>query len=186
MSFGVNSSKGTQVEASSEMARRHPPVTAPLVLLISMVGVAAAQAPVSKPPDNPTSQLHWYRGNTHTHTINSDGDAAPDVVTRWYREHDYQFLVITDHEYLTDIAPLNVLFGAAGQFLVMKGQEVTQRLIDPAHPDGRRQAHINSINPHDLVLPIGPKDGIASGISMLESYRRNIGEWCRVSGDRGY
>ena len=31
--------------------------------------------------------MHWYKGNTHTHTLNSDGDSTPDDVVRWYREH---------------------------------------------------------------------------------------------------
>ena len=26
--------------------------------------------------------LHWYKGNTHTHTLNSDGDSTPDDVVR--------------------------------------------------------------------------------------------------------
>ena len=43
----------------------------------------------------------WYKGNTHTHTLNSDGDSTPDDVVRWYREHGYQFLVLTDHNFLT-------------------------------------------------------------------------------------
>ncbi|MDG2423575.1 MAG: hypothetical protein P8M22_06320 [Phycisphaerales bacterium] len=39
----------------------------------------------------------WYRGNTHTHTYWSDGDAAPDQVVAWYVDHDYDFLVLSDH-----------------------------------------------------------------------------------------
>src|SRR5262245_1668071 len=31
----------------------------------------------------------WYKGNTHTHTLNSDGDSTPDEVVRWYRSHGY-------------------------------------------------------------------------------------------------
>src|SRR5262245_46662494 len=30
------------------------------------------------------SQTRWYKGNTHTHTTNSDGDSAPVDVVRWY------------------------------------------------------------------------------------------------------
>ena len=29
---------------------------------------------------NPASKLNWYRGNLHTHTINSDGDSSPSDV----------------------------------------------------------------------------------------------------------
>jgi hypothetical protein len=74
-------------------------------------------------------------------------------VARWYREHGYQFLVVTDHEYLTDVAPLNQLFGADGQFLVIPGEEVTQWSANREHPS----AHINSINPRRIVYPIGER-----------------------------
>lgn len=85
-------------------------LSAAVVAWLSLISLATAQQP----------ELHWYKGNTHTHTINSDGDSAPDVVARWYREHDYQFLFITDHEYLTDPGPLNALLGQ-GTFLAVVG-----------------------------------------------------------------
>ena len=44
---------------------------------------------------------HWFRGNLHTHTTNSDGDSPPDVVTAWYRDAGYDFLALTDHDLLT-------------------------------------------------------------------------------------
>ena len=69
----------------------------------------------------------WYKGNTHTHTLNSDGDSTPDDVVRWYREHGYQFLVLTDHNFLTSVDGLNALHGASEKFLVVKGEEVTDR-----------------------------------------------------------
>ena len=43
----------------------------------------------------------WLRGNTHTHTNQSDGDSSPADVVRWYEEHGYDFLVITDHDRIT-------------------------------------------------------------------------------------
>lgn len=39
----------------------------------------------------------WYRGNTHAHTLWSDGDGAPELVTSWYRASGYDFLALTDH-----------------------------------------------------------------------------------------
>jgi hypothetical protein len=44
--------------------------------------------------------LRWYRGNLHTHTLWSDGDDYPEMVARWYRDHDYDFLCFTDHNTL--------------------------------------------------------------------------------------
>ena len=42
----------------------------------------------------------WYRGNTHTHSLWSDGDAAPEAVVGWYQEQGYDWLSITDHDVL--------------------------------------------------------------------------------------
>ena len=67
----------------------------------------------------------WYKGNLHTHTLNSDGDSTPEDVVRWYREHGYDFLVLTDHNFLTGVDGLNAVQGAAGKFLVVRGEEVT-------------------------------------------------------------
>lgn len=62
----------------------------------------------------------WARGNLHTHTTNSDGDSAPQVVCDWYRDHGYQFLVISDHAKVTDVVPLN----KAADFVVIPGEEL--------------------------------------------------------------
>ena len=115
----------------------------------------------------------WYRGNTHAHTINSDGDSPPDAVVRWYREHGYHFTFITDHELVTDVAPLNAVFGVPGKFLVLSGQEVTQRVADQAHPDGRRQAHVNALGTTQVILPIGERN-IASGTTIAATYARHL------------
>jgi len=42
-----------------------------------------------------------YRGNIHTHTTESDGDAEPEKVVEWYNNHGYDFLVLSDHNHLT-------------------------------------------------------------------------------------
>ena len=96
------------------------PRVAVVLLLIACATDVHAQAPAAR----------WYKGNTHTHTLNSDGDSTPDEVVRWYREHGYHFLVLTDHNFLTDVTALNALHGADDQFLVLKGEEVTDRFGD--------------------------------------------------------
>lgn len=42
----------------------------------------------------------WYKGNLHTHTYWSDGDAFPEMVLDWYKTNDYQFVALTDHNTL--------------------------------------------------------------------------------------
>ncbi|MCK5579293.1 MAG: histidinol-phosphatase, partial [Planctomycetes bacterium] len=39
----------------------------------------------------------WYRGNTHTHTLWSDGNAPPEVSIAWYQDNGYDFLALSDH-----------------------------------------------------------------------------------------
>ncbi len=43
---------------------------------------------------------YWWRGNLHTHTLWSDGDAFPEVVAEWYRRNGYHFLALSDHNVL--------------------------------------------------------------------------------------
>lgn len=44
----------------------------------------------------------WFRGNTHTHTWWSDGDSPPEMAVKWYKEHGYHFLVLSDHNVLSE------------------------------------------------------------------------------------
>ena len=58
----------------------------------------------STPPTHSLSaddSKSWYKGNTHTHTLWSDGDAAPELAVAWYKEHGYDFLSLTDHNTLS-------------------------------------------------------------------------------------
>jgi len=126
-------------------------------MAIGAVVVAGLLAGLVSATPAETPALRWYRGNTHTHTINSDGDASPDVVVRWFREHGYQFVVVTDHEQLTAVEPLNRQFGAPDRFLVIGGEELTQEIEDSSHPDRVRQLHINAINLATTVHAIGRK-----------------------------
>ena len=105
-------------------------------------------------------QTRWFKGNTHTHTLNSDGDSTPDDVVRWYREHGYQFLVLSDHNFLTSVDALNALHGADQKFLVIKGEEVTDRF-------GEKPLHVNGLDVARTVAPQG-------GQSVVDVLQRNV------------
>ncbi len=130
-----------------------------LVLALQLTFVNTIES-TSKRPETPKQRLRWYKGNTHTHTLNSDGDSTPDEVVRWYREHAYQFLVLTDHNFLTSVDGLNALHGADEQFLAIRGEEVTDNF-------GNKPIHVNGINLSRVVEPQGGK-------SVLETLQRNI------------
>lgn len=79
-----------------------------------------------------SQEAQWYKGNTHTHTTNSDGNETPRRVVRWYLDHNYNFLVLSDHSYLTDIKYLDT--DKNDDFILIPGEEVTDRAENkPVH-----------------------------------------------------
>ena len=106
----------------------------------------------------------WFKGNLHTHTLNSDGDSTPDDVVRWYREHGYNFVTITDHNYLTSVDGLNALHGADDKFVVIKGEEVTDRF-------GDKPIHVNGLDPASFIKPPGGGSVVAMVQNMIDAIR---------------
>ena len=43
----------------------------------------------------------WFKGNTHTHSLWSDGNDFPEMIAGFYKEHGYHFLVLSDHNVLS-------------------------------------------------------------------------------------
>lgn len=39
----------------------------------------------------------WFKGNTHTHSLWSDGNDFPEMIFDWYRERGYDFVGMSDH-----------------------------------------------------------------------------------------
>jgi hypothetical protein len=81
--------------------------------------------------------MPWFKGNTHTHSIVSDGDTAPLEVCAWYKSHGFDFVCMTDHNHPFDPAWLEGSGIADSSFLVIPGVEVTtvaQAL--PVHVNG--------------------------------------------------
>ena len=115
---------------------------APVCIVAIFALSAAARLPVAQSPAS--SSVRWFKGNTHTHTVNSDGDSTPDEVVRWYREHGYNFFVLTDHNYLTSVDGLNAVHGASDRFIVVRGEEVTSTASSKA-------VHVNGLNVDALV-----------------------------------
>ena len=137
----------------------------PIIATALVAALALFDVPAAHDQQGP---LRWYKGNTHTHTLNSDGDSTPDEVVRWYREHGYRFLVLTDHNFLTSVDALNALHGADEQFRVIRGEEVTDRF------DGK-PIHVNGLDVSAAVAPQG-------GTSVVDVLQRNVDAIRRVDG----
>jgi hypothetical protein len=161
---------------SYQMLKRMALVRAFAPLLLLGMLYAASTSAASQ------ATWHWYRGNTHTHTHfkpDTDANETADNVVEWYKGHGYQFVVITDHENLTDVGPLNAAHGEPGKFLVIQGQEITQMIRAPDAPFGRRHAHVNGIGTQRLILPIEPNP---ANVPMADAYVRNIAEVAKAGG----
>jgi hypothetical protein len=124
--------------------------------------------PLLIPQTAPAPARSWFKGNLHTHTLNSDGDSTPDDVVKWYRERNYHFLVLTDHNYVTEIAGLNALHGAAGKFLLITGEELSDQFQ-------KKPIHLNAFNPSRLVTP-------QHGDSVASTIQHNVDEIRKANG----
>ena len=91
--------------------------------------------------------MKWYKGNIHTHTTNSDGDSSPDHVASWYKDNQYDFLVLSDHNHLTILEESKT--DVDKWPLLVPGEEITIREIN-----GKPAAlHINGIGIKELITP---------------------------------
>jgi hypothetical protein len=109
----------------------------------------------------------FLKGNTHIHTENSeDAQASVEDVAAWYRNHGYDFIVLTDHNisYLTDD------FSSEG-FTVIPGEEVSSYGVDV---DGkRRKVHVNNICSSGITIGGTTLDGI--DVALKDAVDRIIG-----------
>ncbi len=110
-------------------------------------------------------QKTWLKGNIHTHTTESDGDASPEHVAEWYKQHEYDFLVISDHNHLT------VLDDAANHPddwpYLLPGEEVTSRLFGNTVP-----VHVNAIGIDSVVEPSEEESARVTLIENIDRIRK--------------
>lgn len=65
--------------------------------IYTATALALMLSPVHLVADDYHGELQWWKGNTHTHSWWSDGDAPPELIADWYKNNDYDFLVLSDH-----------------------------------------------------------------------------------------
>jgi hypothetical protein len=138
---------------------------AAVLLFVAGLGLAvtlrsAPTAAVAAQPAPDRASWRWYKGNTHAHTLESDGDSTPEEVTRWYKDQGYQFLVLSDHNVLVAIEALARQFAAPEQFLLVPGEEVTDAFA-------KKPLHVNGLNVSRLVAA-------QHGASVLDTLQRNV------------
>lgn len=73
-----------------------------IALFLGFLVTTAAALGATRAPDGPTHAPRWYKGNTHTHSLWSDGDDFPEMICDWYRQRGYHFLGLSDHNILSE------------------------------------------------------------------------------------
>lgn len=137
---------------------------AALVVAACTVEQVASSDATFEVPDG--QQGTWYKGNTHAHTTNSDGDSPPELVAAWYKDHGYDFLVLSDHNVFTDPATLASLVDSS--FLLIPGEEVTSAFDD-------RPVHVNGLNLPGLVEPRTAETMVATIQANVDAVREGDG-----------
>jgi hypothetical protein len=105
----------------------------------------------------------WLKGSTHVHArASGDSSEPPGNVMGWYERRHYDFIVLTDHNRVSELDPANdtrgqvALRDARAGLIVLSGIELTHNPIGclPAgDPSGNCRIHVNLIGP--TARPIG-------------------------------
>ncbi|MBL0173617.1 MAG: PHP domain-containing protein [Gemmatimonadaceae bacterium] len=111
---------------------------------LSLLAASATAQPTRFEVPVVPAGARWLKGNTHTHTTQSDGDTPPAEVARWYKSRGYAFLVLSDHNVFTDPATLASLMDST--FLLVPGEEVTTSFQKAA-------VHVNALAVSRVIAP---------------------------------
>jgi hypothetical protein len=98
--------------------------------------------------------FEWLKGNLHTHTTNSDGARTPEACVKAYADRGYDFLMISDHDYLTDPANLD----HKGMVLI-PGYEITA--------NGPHMLHVNA---PDRLDPVADRQEVLDGVRRIGGF----------------
>lgn len=143
-----------------------PALRSRVVLAVVTLAVLASVDSFSQSVAGPVSEPapRFWKGNTHAHTTMSDGDSPPEVVTRWYQDHGYNFLVLSDHNYLTAEGSFPYL--KKDDFILIQGEEVTAH-YQPEGTQDKRPIHVNALNLKAVIEPW-------NGREAAETAQRNV------------
>jgi predicted metal-dependent phosphoesterase TrpH len=110
-------------------------------------------------------EYRWVKGNTHAHTNNSDGNETPRRVMRWYQDYGYQFLMLTDHNMITETKALDS--DQNDDFILIRGEEIGITFQ-------KRHVHVCSFNPERPAVAL-------PGATVAETLQ-NVIDASRLSG----
>ncbi len=73
-----------------------------LILLVVVLAIVLREWRKETPESQTWTETgQWYKGNTHTHSLWSDGNDFPEMIVDWYKDQGYDFLALSDHNVLS-------------------------------------------------------------------------------------
>jgi hypothetical protein len=149
-------------EPQVSVAPSEPPELDPANAIDPDPGVAAS-TPAAMPAAIPavaapaTGPEVWLKGVTHVHAHASGDSSEPNAsVIAWYAQRHYDFIVLTDHNRVSELDPGNDTHGQVALrdpragLMVLSGIELTHNPVgcQPAgDPHGNCRIHVNLLGP---------------------------------------
>ncbi|MCB0265760.1 MAG: CehA/McbA family metallohydrolase [Calditrichaeota bacterium] len=88
------------------------------------------------------TRQNWYRGNTHAHTVLcGHADSAPDVVAKWYLDHGYNFVILSEHNRFINPDSVMLPDNRRSDFILIPGEEIS----------GKKIIHTTAMNIRELA-----------------------------------
>jgi hypothetical protein len=72
------------------------------ILFICSVAITCSAWRAAAEPREDAGGDKWWKGNIHTHSLWSDGNDFPEMIADWYRQQEYHFLALSDHNVLSE------------------------------------------------------------------------------------
>ena len=80
---------------------------------------------------------NWYKGNLHSHTVNSDGKLTPAESVKLFQDNGYHFLCLSEHDLYTDYRKE---FDSP-EFIILPGLEASAVLFEKEDGIHRKKVH---------------------------------------------
>lgn len=80
---------------------------------------------------------NWYKGNLHSHTVNSDGKLTPAESVKLFQDNGYHFLCLSEHDLYTDYRKE---FDSP-EFIILPGLEASAVLFEKEGGIRRKKVH---------------------------------------------
>jgi hypothetical protein len=119
------------------------------------------------------STERWYKGNTHTHTWWSDGDAPPEVAVKWYKEHGYNFLMLSDHNILSEGEKWVTAEGKRVKGMSQYEKEFPNRPLAKREKGGKTEYRLTTLNELRSMFEEPGKFLLVQGEEISDGYQKH-------------